>query len=75
MDVVDPLRLRFARGCAAHAFIKRNADAGRLTLKGTEDKFIIHHAIETRPIQIRQELPQQGGDIRHVGDAIRFTTR
>ena len=51
------------------------ADAGGLAHEGSEDQTITDHAIEPRPIEIGQELPDQRGNIGHVGNAIGFTRR
>ena len=74
VDIGDALRLSATCGCAAHALVEWNAHAGGQALEGTDDQFGAIEKIETGPVQIRQRVIDQRGQIRCVGDAIVFAS-
>ena len=55
----------------ADTFIKRNTHTGDGSLKRSEDEFVVHDAIEARP-QEMEGVMKDSGDIRHIGDEVRF---
>lgn len=72
VDILDQLGLPGLRGGAANALPKWNADARRLADERTEHEHTIDRAVETRPVEIGQELPDQCGNVGHVGNRIGF---
>ena len=72
MYVFDQLRLSARCRCAADALADRNTDAGRPADERAEHKLAAHHAIEARPVEVRQKLGQKGRDVGHVRHAVRL---
>ena len=72
VDIFDQLRLTGLRGCPADALAKGDADASGLALKRAEDKFAIHHTVETCPVYVWQIFPQQRRDVGHIGNSVGF---
>src|SRR3546814_11234170 len=70
VDVRDELRRPIRRGGAAHAAADRDPDARRLALKRPEHQLAFDQAIEARPVEIGQELPDHRGGVGHVGDGV-----
>ena len=56
----------------ADARAERNADAGGFAAERAEHKLAFDHAIKSRPVGFGQGMPQQGGDIGHIGDRVRL---
>src|SRR3546814_4534713 len=61
--------------CAADTFAKGECECRRLALKRTKHQFIAHQPIEARPVEIGQKLPDQSGDVCHIGDGVPFARR
>ena len=51
------LSLAFARSYAADNQTEPNADSGRAAHEGAEHEFAIDHAVESRPVQLGEEVP------------------
>ena len=75
VDVIHQLARRCPRRCAAHAFVQRDTDARSFALKRAEYQFIADHPVKSGPVQVRQKLPQQRRDVRHIGNAIWLASR
>ena len=72
MDVLDQLGFTSCRGGTAYAGAERDADERCLDLERPQHQFAIDVAIEARPVEIGQILPQQRGRIGHIRDRIAF---
>ena len=72
VDIGDPLRFSCCRCGAAYAGSDGYPDTGRLALKRPQHQLVAHQAIETGPVEFRYILPDQRGDIGHIGDRIRL---
>ena len=72
-NILDQLGLRIARCLPANALPYRNTDTRRTPHEGAKNKLAFDDPIETRPVQIGEEIPQERRDIGHVGDRIGFS--
>src|SRR5688572_28419206 len=70
MHIFDALHLKRLRSRSAHALAEWDANAGWTALERPEHQFAVHIAIEARPVEARQRLPDQGRGICHVGDRV-----
>ena len=70
MDIVHPDRFAGSGGSSADAFAHGNADAGGLALERTENQKVPLELIKSRPVDLRQFLPQQGGGVGQIGHRI-----
>lgn len=75
VDVRHKLRLARRRRGAAYTATQGDTDAGRLALKRPQHQLALHHAIKSRPVEVGQKLPEQRGDIGHVGNMVRLIAR
>ena len=72
MNVLDQLGQASLRRGAAHAPAEGNADAGRPPLERAEYELAADIAVEAGPVEVGQALPEQGGEVGHVGDPVRL---
>lgn len=70
MHIVNPLYGVRLRRSAADPLSKGDADAGRLSLKGAEDKLLTFCQIEASPVNLFQRKVEQGGSVCQIGNDI-----
>src|SRR5690606_7213026 len=70
IDVGHALGPAAARGGAAYALVERDADAGRLALERADHQFGAVEEVEADPVEPRQGVVDQSGQVGGVGDAV-----
>ena len=70
MNVCNDLRDALHCSGAAHPLAERDPDAGWLAHEGAKHQFVADRTIESGPVEAGDELPDQRGHVRHVGDGV-----